>query len=123
MRNYWNYLKFCGVIQISVIFGCAQVKIFMRNGYTIPRVCTQEKYFRQPFPEVCGACGINICGRDCTQSPHYDLTLLVIFWLLLSVVVNWYRATLTAAWELGVSETPHVGDPRILTTVCFYITL
>jgi hypothetical protein len=43
IRNCWNYLKFCGVIQLSAIFGCAQVKIFMGNVYTKPRVCTQEK--------------------------------------------------------------------------------
>jgi hypothetical protein len=36
-------LKFCGVIQLSAIFGCAQVKIFMYNVYTKTRVCTQEK--------------------------------------------------------------------------------
>jgi hypothetical protein len=29
--------------QLSAIFGSAQVKIFMPNVYTKPRVCMQEK--------------------------------------------------------------------------------
>jgi hypothetical protein len=45
IRNYWNYLKFCRVIQLSIscISGCAQVKIFMRNAYTKPHVLIVHK--------------------------------------------------------------------------------
>jgi hypothetical protein len=65
----WNYLKFYGVIQLSAIFGRAQVKIFMHNVYTKPRVCTRNVV--RLDPDVCGASGINVWERDWWTTANY----------------------------------------------------
>jgi hypothetical protein len=54
-----NYWKCCGLIQLSASFGCAQVKILIRNVYTKPLVCTQEAHETRP-PCICECCTL-IC--------------------------------------------------------------